>query len=48
MLTHLSPKAIKHFKDLVVDIIIDNSKLYPCKTDCETCILAKAYKIISR
>jgi hypothetical protein len=48
MLIYLSLKAIKHFKDLVVDIIINNSKPCPYKTDYETCMLAKAYKIVSR
>ena len=48
MLAHPSLKAIQHFKDLAVDIIVDSSKPYPCKTDCETCMLAKAYKIVSR
>ena len=48
MLAHLSPKAIQHLKDLVVDIIVDSSKLYPCKTDCKTCMLAKAHKMVSR
>jgi hypothetical protein len=48
MLAHPSPKAIQHLKDLAVDIIIDNSKPYPCKTDCETYMLAKAHKMVSR
>ena len=47
MLAHLSLKAIQHFKDLVVDIIVDSSKLCPYKTDCKTCMLAKAHKIVS-
>jgi hypothetical protein len=48
MLAYLGLKAIQHLKDLVVDIIIDDSKPYPYKTDCETCILAKAHKMVSR
>ena len=48
MLAHPSLRAIQHFKDLVVDILIDNSKPYPCKTDYKTCMLAKAHKIVSR
>ena len=48
MLAHLSPKAIQHFKDLAVDIIVDSNKLCPCKIDYKTCMLAKAYKIVSR
>ena len=47
MLAHLSLKAIQHLKDLAVDIIIDFTKLCPCKSDCETCMLAKAYKMVS-
>ena len=48
MLAHLNLKAIQYLKDLVVDIIVDNSKLYPCKIDYETCMLAKAHKMVSR
>jgi hypothetical protein len=48
MLAYLSLKAIYYLKDLAVDIIIDNNKLCPCKTDYETCMLAKAYKMVSR
>ena len=48
MLAHPSLKAIQHLKDLAVDIIIDFIKLCPCKNDYETCIRAKAYKIVSR
>ena len=48
MLAHLSLKAIQHLKDLAVDIIVDSSKPCPCKIDYETCMLAKAHKIVSR
>ena len=47
MLAHPGPKAIQHFKDLAVDIIVDSSELCPCKIDCETCMLAKAHKMVS-
>jgi len=47
MLIHPSPKAIQHFKDLAVDIIVDSNRPYPCKTNYKTCMLAKAYKIVS-
>ena len=48
MLAHLGLKAIQHLKDLVVNIIIDFTKLCLCKSDCETCMLAKAHKMVSR
>ena len=48
MLAHPGPRAIQHLKDLAVDILIDDSEPCPCKTDCETCMLAKAHKMVSR
>ena len=48
MLAHLGLKAIQHLKDLAVNIIVNSSELCPCKTNCETCMLAKAYKMVSR
>ena len=47
MLAYLGLKAIQHLKDLVVDIIVDSSEPCPCKIDCETCMLAKAHKMVS-
>jgi len=47
MLVYLGPKAIYYLKDLVVNIIIDFTKLYPCKSNCEICMLAKAHKMVS-
>ena len=48
MLAYPSPKAIQHLKDLAVNIIIDFTKPCLCKSDCETCMLAKAHKMVSR
>ena len=48
ILAHPGPKAIQHLKDSAVDIIIDSSEPCPCKSDCETCMLAKAQKQVSR
>ena len=48
MLAHLSLKAIQHFTDLAIDIIINSNELCPYKTDYETYMLAKAHKMVSR
>ena len=48
ILAHPGPKAIQHLKDSAVDIIIDSTEPCPCKSDCETCMLAKAQKQVSR
>ena len=48
MLAYLSLKAIQHFKDLAINIIINFTKLSPYKNNCKIYIRAKAHKIVSR